>query len=543
MLKCTHVHVHMDPHLILSRKILYLGEAEERKGEEYEGEDVTVPTCMTWWCNKLDTDTINIYQSVDTLKLVFAPDIEQTRIHYLSGLTLKLKSLELSSQGLASSVELKSILELKDTLKELTIYGVRPLNLDVISKLTSLEKLKITFSDPIESLEFLRGCNSLRSLELSYFNVRSDLLLDLTPLADIQALRSLTLSDAKIRGLNLLDRLSSIHIGTCEIDLKELTSLTALEKMVLYRISTESSSRYRSADEVETIDLSFLSGAFPLLKRLILSDISLENMSALSTSSTLKQLSLGYCTGVKDITPLSNLTLETLSLEHTDVKDISVLKDMTTLKVLKLTQTNVEDCSVIETLTGLETLYLCSQKELDLRIIRDLKQLKNLQLSECSIRTGVRELACIKHVILDYDYGYDDYSGYKILTSTLDGEEWVSLDEATVMKVKMTGEELVNAIVSTPNFYDPESGMCTKNARSSDPERIEEERSSFSAMLNGEPTSAKQEEFLKSVMTEYAKKVVELSSGTPLPPMEQCEDYKEMTALWKHVQENSHHLQ
>jgi hypothetical protein len=438
---------------------VYLSKEDEYKGDLYEGLDVEAPTIMFWCGRHLDIVTINRYSNVNTLKICTEVRRynEETRSYEelefgaeFPALTLKLKILSIVAQNPSPCVDLNGILGLKDTLRSLTL-DVCLSNREAISELKNLEKLELHLNYKVENLEFLRGCTSIRKLRLvNYPDVKIEIV-DLSPIASLVALKSLSLSLSGFCGLELLDQpLTSILIGACvgacRMDINKLPNLQYVERLELFSISTVDNT---------PIDLGFLSKA-PRLKKLNLANIDITNFEILSTLTELKHLTTETCFGIVDIIPLSNLRLESLDLTQSSVVDISPLKDMVTLKTLNLTELPIVDCSVLATLTSLETLYFCDQEEFELQVIEELKLLKTLDLHSGRIRSGVRALSRIETVV---------HEDIEALTLTEEGESWILVKDYDT-SIYTTGEKLVDELIATPNFYDPSSGLLTKCAQS-----------------------------------------------------------------------------
>jgi hypothetical protein len=441
--------------------IVYLSKEDKKEGEIYEGDDYEAPTVLDWHGQHLNTDSINSYPNVDTLMVCAGVGRykEETRSYEdlefgdeFPTLTLKLKRLFITSQCHYRCVDLNGILGLKDTLRSLTLR-MNLTNQKAISELKNLEslELELIFKDKDRNLEFLEGCTKLQKLELFHYPINKVEIVDLSPIASLTALKSLSLSLSGFCGLELLDQpLKSIYIGSsigyCSMDMHKLPNLQSLESLELNHIL---------AVDKAPVDLGFLSDA-PHLKELTLSNIDITNFEALSMLAELKHLTTETCFEIKNIKPLSGLKLESLILAPCTVKDISPLRDMTTLKTLNLDGLNIPDCSVIATLTSLETLHFCCQEELELHVIGELKQLKTLYLPSGRIRSGIMLLRDIESVV---------HETIEVLTMTDEGERWVTYyEEKYYDSVYTTGKQLVDAITAIPNFYDPSSGFFTKRA-------------------------------------------------------------------------------
>ena len=74
-----------------------------------------------------------------------------------------------------------------------------------------------------------------------------------------------------------------------------------------------------------------------------------------------------------------------VNLEHTDVSDINLLKNLTQLKVLDLSHSKVSDINILKNLTNLRALYLQNTKISDISALRNLTNLRYIDLSDTEI--------------------------------------------------------------------------------------------------------------------------------------------------------------
>ena len=111
--------------------------------------------------------------------------------------------------------------------------------------------------------------------------------------------------------------------------------------------------------------------------------MQLADISPLSRSRELEDLSLGGCERVTDLTPLSMLTkLRRLDLEATAARDLSPLTSLVRLEELNLTDTEVEDLSPLESLVNLRKLSLRGARSVsDLSPLVALRYLHSLDIT------------------------------------------------------------------------------------------------------------------------------------------------------------------
>jgi len=65
----------------------------------------------------------------------------------------------------------------------------------------------------------------------------------------------------------------------------------------------------------------------------------------------------------------------------------------------------------------------------------------------------------------------------------------------------------------------------------------EEERHSLHAVLNGEPTSEKQDTFIKNTIQDYIEKVKKVKKVRKVypEPLERCDDYDELKEIYNRL--------
>jgi len=159
---------------------------------------------------------------------------------------------------------------------------------------------------------------------------------DISPLANLTSLTSLSLSDNQISDIS---------------PLANLTSLTELEL---------------GANQIS--DISPLAGLASLTE-LELGANQISDISPLANLTSLTSLNLWY-NQISDISPLANLTsLTELDLGYNQISDISPLAGLASLTSLDLFDNQISDISPLANLTSLTNLWL------DLNQISDIKPL------------------------------------------------------------------------------------------------------------------------------------------------------------------------
>lgn len=255
----------------------------------------------------------------------------------------------------------------------------------------------------INDLSPLANLTSLQSLSLSGTGVR-----DISPLAALTELRSLSLTGTQvsdIRPLASLTRLESLSLsGTAVFDVDALSSLTSLKTLHLDGTDVREIIPLASLKSLDWLDLngtgvrdidpiSSLSG----LKWLDLSGTGVRDVSSLSALTVLERLYLNS-TDVTDIKALASLTsLQWLDLNMTQVRDISAAASFACLRRLGLNGTNVSDVGPLGGLTDLNWLDLNGTRVSDVSPLASLTSLHSLDLtdtavSDTSMLEGIPEL-------------------------------------------------------------------------------------------------------------------------------------------------------
>ncbi|MBR6562217.1 MAG: leucine-rich repeat domain-containing protein, partial [Oscillospiraceae bacterium] len=304
------------------------------------------------------------------------------------------KELNLAGRGITDI----SVLEKCTQLEKLDLRNNNISNLDALSGLTELNWLCL-WNNKIEDIAALIPLAKLRYLDLDGNKVTN-----LAPLKGLVELEELWLSDNSPRNLNALAELKNLtRLGLKNTELTEegveiLCTLTKLKELTLekndiaatwledleralpscaithdepYFVFKVGDKEYRST-ETDTIQapnkaLKSLQGLeeFKKLKRLVVNDNQITDLSPLSKLSNLQELTLGNQSSqsggnrFSDLRPLSGLTgLRKLLLDNCGVQDISPLAGLTGLRELYLSDNQISNISALAGMTKLETLSL-----------------------------------------------------------------------------------------------------------------------------------------------------------------------------------------
>lgn len=244
------------------------------------------------------------------------------------------KAIDILTTG-ATIIENDAVQEKLTELKSFVgpqeiVIGGRTYPIDV-------ESIHIGLGDFDGDLTPLQYCTNLKDFYIAYH----DTVTDLSPLAELKTLTSVTV----IRG-NVVD----------------LTPLSKLEKL-------------------NRLELGGNTGIF---------DIGpLKNLTALT------YLDLGQCGKIDDISPLKGLTnLESLYIGGTSVSDLSALEDMKALETLDVSHTDINTLLPLSNLMNLKKLYISMTDVDDLSPLSALPQLEYLN----AIGIKTKDASPVSHV-------------------------------------------------------------------------------------------------------------------------------------------------
>ncbi len=212
----------------------------------------------------------------------------------------------------------------------------------------NMEELQIIDAENIKNLAPLAGLKQLQSLNLDCAAS------DLSPLAGLTNLTTLNV-EAAMTDLSWMHKL--VHLTTITVSGEKLTSLAGLptipdfERIVFLGGAPK--------------DLTPLVKAFPNLKAITLSNMSLPDLSPLGKLSQLEELDLNS-SKVKDYSPLAacaNLTK--LCFYGNEGADFSTLGKLTQVSVLEGGLTGLSDISWISNLPNLKSFSMFSEPVAD----------------------------------------------------------------------------------------------------------------------------------------------------------------------------------
>lgn len=237
-----------------------------------------------------------------------------SNIDALSGMT-KLTSLKIDTRRVTDISTLTKLASLKE-LELLVDIQNRPANLDILSSLTGVEALSITFNMGDFDAGILSGMSGLKDLTLHAINGHTE---NLSGLAALPNLTSLHLFNVDSRYDNLEELAALESLKELEVE-----SNTHLELEFLMKLPNLTSLKLNYDIRGNETVLSGLTN----LEELDLSEGQCYDISFLSGLTNLKKLNLGYCQNV-DTNVLSNLpNLEELIVDGEQVTDVSALSDL-----------------------------------------------------------------------------------------------------------------------------------------------------------------------------------------------------------------------
>ncbi|WP_421799125.1 COR domain-containing protein [Haliscomenobacter sp.] len=230
--------------------------------------------------------------------------------------------------------------------------------------------------------------NQAKSLDLSYCNLvalpkdlealilleelslyENSNLSDLSPLANLQNLTSLSVFKTQVSDLSPLanlQNLTSLYVYNTQVsDLSPLANLQNLTKLYVYNTPISDLSPLANLQNLTTLyvfktqvsDLSPLANLLNLTSLYVFNTL-ISDLSPLANLQNLTSLSV-YNTLISDLSPLVNLqNLTSLDVSNTPISDLSPLANLQNLTKLSVFNTQVSDLSPLANLLNLTSLYV-----------------------------------------------------------------------------------------------------------------------------------------------------------------------------------------
>lgn len=140
----------------------------------------------------------------------------------------------------------------------------------------------------------------------------------------------------------------------------------------------------------------------------------LVSLQGLQYANNLKHLTLIDC-GIKSISVLANLDLESLTLTDNFIKDISYLQHMETLVDLQLNRNFINDLTPLAGLYNLLSLNIDDNKINDIRSLSELTNMKILNMCYNSVK-NFKPLSKLKNLIV-LDVGFNNFDNFNFLVN------------------------------------------------------------------------------------------------------------------------------
>ena len=278
----------------------------------------------------------------------------------------------------------------------------------IVSQLTNLQKLALSFNKNLrdltglENMENLRHLTILGSYSASDYEVENltaaNALSDISSLSALENLEYLSLDYNGISDLSPLSELANLqelYVRHNNVsDVSPLVGLTGLTRLVLLGNPVENASVLYPLTQqdppvdididvpvpvVEVPDAALASLLRTTLELAADADITVADMEELTTLDASSQ-------GITDLTGLeSAVNLEDLFLDSNSIVDISPLASLTNLRHLTLGYNDISDVSPLSGLVNLEDLYLKDNDISDVSPLSGLVNLKGLYLKRNDI--------------------------------------------------------------------------------------------------------------------------------------------------------------
>ena len=307
-----------------------------------------------------------------------------TTLDPLANLT-KLRALNLYNYGSNNYYALTDISGIADLtdLTELRLYLGDVKDLSPLEGLTKLQSLNLSGNFTTDDLSFLRGMTDLRELQINPYNNGSLQLDDLTDLANLTKLQTLSLQAdnlGSLRGLENLTDLREIRMYGSDAtytDVDPLTNLTELQSLSLPN---------RDYDLATPLNIDGFANLTKLTELTISSEV--ESLEPISGLTGLKSLSYSgnnnYDGRAISLAPLANLTGLTDLQINSNVtnNDLTPLSGLTELRSLRLyvgnyrnpiqsleplrNLTNLTDLTVSNTADNIDTSPVAHVASLDI---------------------------------------------------------------------------------------------------------------------------------------------------------------------------------
>lgn len=234
-------------------------------------------------------------------------------------------------------------------------------------------------------------------------------LTDISPLAKLAGLETITLYQCEVRDISPLARISTLQeitiSGGPDILPCDLTPLRELWFLCLRTRSVSSIPKLSGLPKLRCVILSQIDSLEGLrglrsLERLEIGDNpALNSLSPLASCPCLEELNASR-TAVRDLTPLAGHPgLKWILLSNTPVTDASPLAAVPTLETIGLSGTAVEDVSSLAALPKLNVLNLRGTKVVDLSAFQGRESILNIERKKLGIKKAGKSAAEMKTAV------------------------------------------------------------------------------------------------------------------------------------------------
>lgn len=336
--------------------------------------------------------------------------------------------------------------------RQLALYQPAP-NINDLTQIFNIKELIIPYETySFINFDLLRPFNKLQTLSITNSNGFPDVdLVDLSGLSHLKDLKQLILKNFSFKSLNGLEQLNGLthlDIGSCKIedpqaigaldslkyliydndysdhkgnnifDVGFMASLRSLELLKIHTQGQISFAPLSALSNLKYLDLSFYNNyynqnnyeALSQLTSLLQLDLSyswIKETEFLRPLTKLTHLNLGTnqlsdCTPLAALTELIYLDLYGYYGQTSDklikLKDISPLQNCTKLSYLHINHHEIEDISSLNSLTSLHELHIDHNLLKDISALAQCKALQRLNISDNAI-TDLVPLAELDNLI------------------------------------------------------------------------------------------------------------------------------------------------
>lgn len=212
----------------------------------------------------------------------------------------------------------------------------------VIKNIWQRHAVNIQGNDKITSLEPLDKLTNLKRLDISHTYIQ-----DLTPIRNLTHLEELTAENTAIETLSAMR--FAVNLRNINLANSALSSLAGIEYFpMLERLDIRHNNNLITLDGVEKA---------PKLHALLMSHTPVETITPLQNNVTLETLDI-TSTGVKDLQALNNSqSLRRILFDNTAISDITPLQQHKLLREVHMEYTLVDTLAPLSSLASLERVY------------------------------------------------------------------------------------------------------------------------------------------------------------------------------------------